>query len=385
MGSKMIKSVMRFSVLFLGITNIFIVALRCYKNVFKAVTAVRLLFEFREKVHNHHRFPKYYHANGRFFASLNVPGFPSEAFNKYIQNEFNISLPFNGKQGHLQLGVFSITSQCPLRCCHCFEWERINGSEYLSLEQLKKIQKKIEDYGVCTIQYTGGEPMVRINDMIELLKSKSPTTDCWIFSSGYNFTLSEALRLKKAGLTGVVLSLDHWDAEKHNNFRRYADAFKWAISAAEIIVKADIALSLSLCPTREFVSGENLFKYLYLAHQLKAGFIQILEPRKVGRFKSEDISLFPEQIKMLEDFMIEVNNDQKYSMMPTIIFPGYHQRKFGCAGAGQRFIYVDSKGNIHACPFCQEAAGNCLQMEMPALIDKLKKRGCPEFSKVLIT
>jgi MoaA/NifB/PqqE/SkfB family radical SAM enzyme len=112
--------------------------------------------------------------------------------------------------------------------------------------------------------------------------------------------------------------------------------------------------------------------------------IQILEPRKVGHFKSEDVALYPEQVKTLEDFMIEVNNDQKYRKMPTIIFPGYHQRKFGCLAAGYRLIYVDSNGTIHACPFCQGLTGNCLEKALPELIEKIQRKGCPEYSKALI-
>lgn len=380
----MILALKRYLVLFWGALTIFLVALRCYKSIFKAVTAIRRHAEFRKKVHGHQRYPKYYHANGKYFMSMNIPGFPSVAFDKFIRNELNIFYPYKSQQAHLQLAVFSITSLCPLKCRHCFEWDRINGSELLSVDQLKIIQEKIEDYGVCQIQYTGGEPMVRINDLIELLKHKSESTDSWVFSSGYNLTLANANRLKEAGLTGIVLSLDHWDAAKHNDFRRNDHAFDWAVAAAGNVVEADLALSLSICPTREFVSKENLFKYLQLAHRLKAGFIQILEPRKVGRFKSEDVSLYPEQMKMLEYFMLEVNNNRKYRRMPTVIYPGYHQRILGCAGAGHRYIYVDSAGNIHACPFCQGTTGNCLENDMFGLIERLKTRGCHEFQKVLI-
>jgi MoaA/NifB/PqqE/SkfB family radical SAM enzyme len=380
----MVFSIKRYLVLCFGILNIFLVALICYGNIFKARKGVNRLFTFRKKVHHHEGFPKYYHANGRFFMDMNIPGFPSKAYNKFFRNELNIELPYNNHPGHLMVAVFSVTCRCPLRCRHCYEWDRINGKESLSLDQLKTIQKKIEDYGVCQIQYTGGEPMVRMDDMIELLQAKSPVTDYWMFTSGYNITLSNALKLKKAGLTGIILSLDHWNAKVHNDFRGSERAFDWAVTAAGNIVQADLAFSLSLCPTREFVSRENLFKYLDLACELKAGYIQILEPRKVGHFKSEDVALYPEQVKTLEDFMIEVNNDQKYRKMPTIIFPGYHQRKFGCLAAGYRLIYVDSNGNIHACPFCQGLTGNCLEKALPELIEKIQRKGCHEYSKALI-
>lgn len=341
------------------------------------------IFGFREKVNGFKKLPKYYRANGRFFMSMNIPGFPSKAFRQFIRNELNIAAPFNGRHHHLQLAVFSVTSKCPLHCLHCFEWERIQGTEYLCLDQLLQIQHNVEAYGVCQIQYTGGEPMVRLNDLTELIRATLPTTDTWIFSSGFNFSPENALRLKKAGLTGVILSLDHWKAEEHNHFRQSDQAFNQVISAAENIVKADLALSLSLCPSRDFVTRENLFTYLFLARKLNAGFIQILEPRKTGRYKDKDISLNQDQLTVLEEFTMEANNNTKYRDMPTVLFPGYHQRKFGCSGAGHRFLYIDTQGNAHACPFCQGSVGNCLEKDFSLLIDDLKSTGCHEFHKML--
>ncbi len=314
--------------------------------------------------------------------TMNIPGFPSKAFTQFIRDELNQIISFDPNNHHLQMAVFSVTNRCPLRCLHCYEWERLNGTEYLSLEQLIQIQQNLETYGLRQIQYTGGEPMMRINDLNKLISLTLPTTDTWIFSSGFNFTPENTLSLKKAGLTGVILSLDHWNEQDHNQFRQSDQAFKWATSAAENIVNADLALSLSLCPSREFLTHENLDHYLRFAQQLKAGFIQIVEPRAVGRFKNQDIELKAEHIRIIEDFTLDVNNNRKYRDYPTILFPGYHQREFGCFGAGRRFLYIDSKGDLNACPFCQESFGNVLENNLHSQIGRLKSRGCPKFGKV---
>jgi MoaA/NifB/PqqE/SkfB family radical SAM enzyme len=46
-----------------------------------------------------------------------------------------------------------------------------------------------------------------------------------VLSSGFNFTRENARSLKQAGLTGVVISLDHFDPEKHNAFRGFNNSF----------------------------------------------------------------------------------------------------------------------------------------------------------------
>ena len=378
----MIKSVKRILVLTWAISVICLIALKCYKNLFKAIKGIHGIFVFRKKMNRFNKLPKYYHANKRYFMTMNIPGFPSESFNRFISIELNKSLPFQKDSSDLQLAVLSITSRCPMHCLHCYEWERINGNEYLTLEQLLEIQRRIEKYGVSQIQYSGGEPMIRINELTELIKATLSTTDTWVFSSGYNFKIENVLRLKQAGLTGIVLSLDHWKPEGHNHLRQSDRSFDWVSEAARQIVRADLALSLSLCATRDFVNRENLLNYVVYARNLKAGFIQILEPRKVGHFKNSDVELYPDQINLINDFVNEMNNHPKYSDMPTILFPGYHQREFGCFGGGDRFLYIDSKGNLNACPFCQESAGSCLDNDLTLLINNLKAKGCPKFPKV---
>ncbi len=379
----MSKQLKRLLILLWSITIIGMIALRCYKNPVKAFKSVRGIFVFRKKMNRFNKLPKYYYANKRYYMTMNIPGFPSNAFSQFIRDELNHILPFNPNDHHLQMAVFSVTNRCPLRCLHCYEWERLNGTDYLSLDQLIQIQQKLEAYGLRQIQYTGGEPMMRINDLNELIKSTLPTTDTWIFSSGFNFTPENTQSLKKAGLTGVILSLDHWNEPDHNQFRQSDQAFKWVTSAAENIVKADLALSLSLCPSREFVTRENLTKYLHFAQKLKAGFIQILEPRAAGRFKNQDIELKADHLRVIGEFTLDVNNNQKYRNYPTILFPGYHQREFGCFGAGRRFLYIDSKGDLNACPFCQESFGNTVENDLNPLIEQLKSRGCPKFGKAL--
>ena len=109
-----------------------------------------------------------------------------------------------------------------------------------------------------------------------------------------------------------------------------------------------------------------------------------------GCKKKKDSNATPEGVaenkKTMEkqgvDFVNEMNNHPKYSDMPTILFPGYHQREFGCFGGGDRFLYIDSKGNLNACPFCQESAGSCLDNDLTLLINNLKAKGCPKFPKV---
>lgn len=222
--------------------------------------------------------------------------------------------------------------------------------------------------------------MSRYDDLISLLQSADTGTDFWLLTSGYNLTLEKARMLKKSGLTGVRISLDHWDRDKHNSFRGSNKSFDWAIQAGENSRKAGLVMGLSLCVTKEFLSEENLNEYLKLARKIKAAFIFLLEPRETGHFKNQEITLSESEVKIIESFYLNVLTSAKYKDYPLVFYPGYYQRRLGCFGAGIRYLYIDSEGSVHACPFCQGKQGNALTDELPEIIQKLRSEGCQMFA-----
>jgi MoaA/NifB/PqqE/SkfB family radical SAM enzyme len=64
--------------------------------------------------------------------------------------------------------------------------------------------------------------------------------------------------MKANGLTGAIISLDHWDEEQHNRFRGHEKSFFWVQEAARNCHEAGIVVCLSLCPVKSFVTEENV-------------------------------------------------------------------------------------------------------------------------------
>lgn len=321
-------------------------------------------------------------SNGRYFFRLHLPGWPSKAFDQFMESELDHLFSEEEKPHRLQFIVLGVTKQCPLRCRHCYEWERLNQDEDLSVDELAAIVKLFQQRGISQIMISGGEPMVCFEKVLRLLQSADSSSDFWLFTSGYHLTFENALKLKKAGLTGVNVSLDHWDAAFHNAFRGHPSAFEWAVKASRNVRKADLVLCLSLCATKEFVSKENLWKYAAMAKELGAGFIQILEPRSTGHFKGKDVQLSQLQLETIEEFHVEINVNPAYRNLPSVMYAGYHQRRSGCFGGGKRFLYVDTDGYLHACPFCQNAVGHCLKEPLEESVSKMQKTGCLQFNPI---
>lgn len=360
--------------------SILLLARAHYGNLRDAVSGLRQIAQKRRKVHGNRFVLKYVKAGDRYFSAMNVPGWPSAAFNTFIKNELGRGREGASGNNPLHTTVFSITSRCTYQCEHCFEWDNISAREKLSIEELKIIQQKLHEKGISQLEYSGGEPLSRMDALEGLLSDRKEDVDYWVLSSGFNMTAAAARRLKDMGLTGAAISLDHWNEEYHNAFRKNTQAYFWVKEAVTHCRDAGLATALSICATREFISEENLWKYAGLAKSWGVGFIRILEPRRVGFYKGKDVLLQNNHTRILEKFFLEINSKRKFRSYPVVIYPGYHQRKIGCLGAGNRYIYIDSKGDIHACPFCQDAKGNALRDDLDDIISILRKTGCHKFT-----
>jgi len=349
-----------------------------YKNPVKAFRALHLLIQKRIAFKGS-PLRQFFFANGRYFYTPNIPGWPSKSFNKFIINELNNSLPFRNSHSRLTTIIFSITNKCPLRCKHCFEWERLDDKEFMSLSDIRTILDKFQEYGISQIQIGGGEPMARYDDLLNLLENAGSGTDFWLLTSGYNLTQEKARQLKSAGLTGVRISLDHWKKELHNAFRGSEKSFDWALEAVRNSLRAGLVVGFSACVTREFLTENFLMEYLNFAKDMNAEFIYLLEPRETGHFKNEEVTLSMDEIKQIESFYLRVSSSAEFEKYPLVVYPGYHQRKLGCFGAGIRYLYVDSEGSVNACPFCQGKMGNAITDDLNEVIKKVRAKGCHMF------
>ena len=112
------------------------------------------------------------------------------------------------------------------------------------------------------------------------------------------------------------------------------------------------------------------------AKKLGVVFVQILEPRAVGRYTGRNVALSSEQISLLEKMYLDFNSSKKLKSYPIMNYLGYHQRKVGCFGAGNRFFYIDAGGDAHLCPFCQGKMGNVLHNTAEDIIRLLEKSKC---------
>lgn len=351
---------------------------RYFKHPFKLADASNKLVKLRKKVLGEFKVSKIIKVDGRYFISMNGPGLFSKGHALDFTSELN-KIYKRKPQGALKVLLLAITNRCSYKCEHCYEWHNLGKQDTLSDESILNIVKRFQERGIGQIQLGGGEPMLRYNTILKILKGSNNSTDFNIVTSGFQFTYERALELKKNGLTSVTISLDHFEPEIHNSFRGYNEAFNWVIEAVKNAKSANLLVNLSLCVTKDFVDEDNLHAYADLAKRLGIAFIWIIEARAAGHYSGKDVNLSSKQINILQSFYEHMNFDPAYADYPGVAYPAYHQRRVGCFGSGNRFLYIDSNGNLKSCPMCGLSHGNAENADMDEAIKSMQRSGCEPF------
>ncbi|HEX5152314.1 MAG TPA: radical SAM protein [Parafilimonas sp.] len=349
-----------------------------YKNPVKAFRSLNRLRKLRSDFRGNRAVLKYARVNGKYYFTFNAPGFPSKAFNKYVLNNIK-KADATAHEITLDTILFGITKKCGYQCEHCFEWNTLNKPEMLSREDLLSVIASFQRLGITQVQLSGGEPLNRFDDIVYLLQNIKKGTEVWLYTSGYHFTSERAAILKQEGLTGITVSLDHWIPELHNNFRGRYNAFEWAEKAVAAAKANNLVACLSLCATKAFITQHNLFQYAALAKQWGVSFIQVLEPRAVGHYTGKDVFVSAEQVQLLEDFFMEYNYNKAYTQYPLIVYHGFYSRHVSCGGGGRHYVYVDTDGDVHNCPFCQRKIFSALHDNIEHNLRLMKMSACNVF------
>lgn len=320
----------------------------------------------------------------RTIVQLSFPHVHSAAAEVLAINELLHRVPVNGRRPGLNKLFLAITKKCSLRCAHCYEWDALNGRERLSVGDVLGIIRKFQAEGVATVELTGGEPLNRFDDLLHILgTSDTRQSDFWVTTSGYRLTAARAGALKAAGLLGVAISLDHWDAAAHDAFRGLPGSFEWVRLAVQHAQAAGLAVCLELTALRAFCTPGHLWRYARLARAWGVHLIRILEPQAVGHFAGQDVLLRPAEIAALEAFVAEIQHNRACRDFPVVEYYAPHQRHAGCSGAGRRFMYVDTDGGMHACPFCRHTCGNAVEEPVAHGMRQMAQAGgCHLYSSV---
>jgi MoaA/NifB/PqqE/SkfB family radical SAM enzyme len=376
-----LNTVEKWFVLILIKLRIFFIACITLKSAKKIKNAFISLLKLRDSTWGGN-LKKMYKVDGKYYFNLYTPGWPSAAYDDVIKSELQRYDANVNVSNKLKFIFFAITRKCPMACEHCFECDNLNQKETFTKNELIKIVDFYQNQGINQIQFSGGEPLVRIHDLIDVINYAQKRSECYIVTSGFNLSPVNAMLLKNAGCKGIIVSIDHYVPELHDKFRHHPDIFNKAVAGVKASINAGIVTALSVCTTMEFLDGDHLYPYFEFAKNLGVQFVQILEPKAIGNYSNKGELLKEMHLKQLEEFFTTVNHTAFYKNYPTVMYHGYHQRRVGCF-SGSRSLYIDSAGDVNACPFCHTKSYNVKAiLEDKGNMLPVKENLCPRYEQI---
>ena len=138
---------------------------------------------------------------------------------------------------------WAVTNRCNFRCRHCYS--RTDPTEELDNGMLRAGIEKIVQAGVLSINFGGGEPLLR-KDLLEIASFASQKgLRVSMNSNGFLIDGETARKLKQSGFSKVGISIDSHLPAVHDGFRGIAGSHQRAVAALAHLKEAGIRTSIS--------------------------------------------------------------------------------------------------------------------------------------------
>jgi len=273
--------------------------------------------------------------------------------------------------------IHFITSNCNLKCNHCFYWQDINKIEELGLEHVKKVVSSLKP--LDTVMLTGGEPFLS-KDLVEICQIYSEKAqNINITTNGF---LSEAIFEKTRSILEKTRSNIHIQVsldslrDKHDALRGVEGSFDNAVKTVKKLKEIrNPKFSINVLTTISNYNYKDIDELSEFVHSLGVehafemvrGTSFVKNNRKLADFnpKSEECALPPsdelEKIysKLKENYK-KYNSKKGLLDRPLVIFLAKLRlsidtlkmnKKFVDCPAGNLIGVIYPDGNVSVCEF----------------------------------
>ena len=236
------------------------------------------------------------------------------------------------------------TSACNLRCTGCWAAEYGHNLS-LDLDTLDSIIRQGKKLGTYMYIYTGGEPMVRKDDLIRLCELHP---DCEFLSFTNGTLIDEAFCQEMLRVKNFIPSISLEGFEAANDGRRGAGVYQTVMDAMTLLKSHKLPFGISTCYTSKNYQDVSSEAYYDKIIDCGAMFVWFFHYMPVGNDASTELLLTPEQRTQMyrrirafrqtkSIFAIDFQNDGEYIG--------------GCIAGGRHYLHINANGDVEPCVF----------------------------------
>ncbi len=275
-----------------------------------------------------------------FFINGNLVGGPIQ---EELRQKYNCNIPWTI--------LLDPTSACNLHCTGCWAAEYGNKLN-LSYDEIDDIIKQGKEMGVYFYIYTGGEPLVRKDDLIRLCEKHD---DC-VFMAFTNGTLiDEAFADEMLRMKNFVPSISLEGSKEATDSRRGDGVYDKAVKAMKLLREKKLLYGISCCYTSENYDSITSEAYWDMMIEMGAYFVWYFHYMPVGNDASVELMPNPEQRELVYRRIRE-----QRARKPLFAMDFQNDAEFvgGCIAGGKNYLHINANGDLDPCVFIHYSDSN---------------------------
>lgn len=246
------------------------------------------------------------------------------------------------------------TSACNLKCKGCWAAEYGYKSN-LTLDEMRKIVRESKELGTHFFMFTGGEPLVRKDDILTLVRENQ---DCLFlaFTNGLFVDEQFCIDMKKAGNFALALSVE--GTRETTDARRGEGIYDKVMEAMALLKKHRCLFGTSVCYTSANYLAVTSDEFYDMEIEAGAKFAWYFHYMPVGSDADTSLLLKPNQREYVYRAIREKRKQRGGKPIFTVDFQNDGEFVGGCIAGGRNYFHVNSEGDVEPCVFVHYSDSN---------------------------
>ena len=246
------------------------------------------------------------------------------------------------------------TSACNLHCTGCWAAEYGNKLN-LSYDELSGVVKQGKELGVYFYMFTGGEPLVRKNDIIKLCEEHH---ECQFLAFTNGTLVDEAFcgEMKRVGNLMLAISLE--GSPEGNDLRRGTGVYAKVMHAMDLLKENGLIFGTYICYTSKNCESVTSKDFVKLMVDKGCRYAMYFHYMPVGNEASVELLPTPEQRSYIKDRIREIRRLENGEGLFTMDFQNDGEFVGGCIAGGRNYFHINANGDAEPCVFIHYSGAN---------------------------
>lgn len=236
------------------------------------------------------------------------------------------------------------TSACNLHCTGCWAAEYGNKMN-MDFDTLDSIITQGKKLGTYMYIYSGGEPLVRKDDIIKLCEKHD---DCAFLAFTNSTLIDEKFADDMLRVKNFVPAISIEGFEEETDFRRGEGTYNAVVKAMELLKSKKLPFGISCCYTSKNTDVIGSEEYIDDMIAKGAKFAWFFTYMPIGSGAVTDLLATAPQREYMYH---QVREFRKTKPIFTMDFWNDGEYVKGCIAGGRNYLHINANGDIEPCAF----------------------------------